>query len=218
VIGDQLPNVYLPLLISENSEAIVRGILESHFISGEALSILLRDPFGPEDFEAFIAERQRTIQDAIENLLIKDRLDLSPQLQTLDEEIEQVELSIRQIVDTSLDGDFSIVPPHVLQKIDERITRATKKNAAMDAEHYEKLSGKLEFFDLRELQDTIAAKSLWPRFEVRFSSKESLATKFDQLAELRNGIRHSRSVNEITQKEGEAAILWFKQVLGSKLK
>ena len=35
-----------------------------------------------------------------------------------------------------------------------------------------------------------------------------------QLAELRNGIRHSRTVDEVTRKEGEAAILWFKQVLG----
>ncbi len=47
-------------------------------------SILLRDPFGPDDFEAFITERQRTIQDAIENLLIKERLDLEPQLRDLD--------------------------------------------------------------------------------------------------------------------------------------
>jgi len=61
-----LPNEYLPTLIKANGEATVRGILESHFISLAALNILLRDPFGPDDFEAFIAERQRTIQDAIE--------------------------------------------------------------------------------------------------------------------------------------------------------
>ena len=34
-----------------------------------------------------------------------------------------------------------------------------------------------------------------------------------QLAELRNGIRHSRTVDEITRKEGEAAVLWFGEVL-----
>ena len=38
--------------------------------------------------------------------------------------------------------------------------------------------------------------------------------KFGQLADLRNGIRHSRTVDEVTKKEGEAAILWFRQVLG----
>ena len=33
------------------------------------------------------------------------------------------------------------------------------------------------------------------------------------LAELRNAIRHSRTVDEVTRKEGEAALLWFRQVL-----
>ena len=37
--------------------------------------------------------------------------------------------------------------------------------------------------------------------------------KFGRLAEFRNGIRRSRSVDEVKRKEGEAAILWFKQVL-----
>ena len=36
---------------------------------------------------------------------------------------------------------------------------------------------------------------------------------FGQLVDLRNGIRHSRLVDEITRKEGEAATLWFEQVL-----
>jgi hypothetical protein len=34
------------------------------------------------------------------------------------------------------------------------------------------------------------------------------------LAEMRNCIRHSRAVDEVTRKEGEAALLWFFQVLG----
>lgn len=214
VINDRLPNEYLPALIKANSEATVRGILESHFISPVALTILLRDPFGPDDFEAFVAERQRTIQDAIENLLIKERLDLPPQLRDLDAMIEQTELGVRKVVDVTLNSDESLIPSHVLQKVDERVMKATKKNAALNAEHYQILSGKLEFFDIRELQDTVTSKALWGRFEPRFTNKETLIAKFNQLVELRNGIRHSRTVDEITRKEGEAAILWFKQVLG----
>lgn len=213
VINDRLPNEYLPTLIQENGEPTVRAILESHFISPAALAILLRNPFGPDDFEAFIAERQRTIQDAIENLLIKERLDLPPQLRELDAAIEEVELGIPKGVDASLTGEASLIPSHVLQKVDERISRATKKNAALDAERYQTLVGKLEFFDLRELQDTVTSKALWDRFEPRFTNKETLIAKLNQLAELRNGIRHSRTVDEVTRIEGEAAILWFKQVL-----
>ena len=64
---------------------------------------------------------------------------------------------------------------------------------------------------LRELQDTILSKNLWRGFEKRFWNKEMLSAKFGQLAELRNGIRHSRSVDEVTRKEGEVTILWFEQ-------
>ena len=213
VIKARLPNTYLPELIEQSGEATVRGILESHFISPTAFDILLRDPFGSDDFEAFIAERQRTVQDAIENLFIKERLDLPPQLRDLDAATEQVELILRKTVETTLSNDASHLPHHVLQTVDERIARAVKKNAALDADRYQTLAGKLEYFDLRELQDTIISKSLWPQFEPRFSTKEALIAKFDQLAELRNGIRHSRAVSQIVSKEGEAAILWFRQVL-----
>ncbi|MBI4320150.1 MAG: DUF262 domain-containing protein [Chloroflexi bacterium] len=213
VIRDRLPNEYLPELIKANGEATVRAVLESHLVSPTALGILLRDPFGPDDFEAFVAERQRTIQEAIENLLIKERLDLSPQFRDLDADIEQCELGVRRVVDVTLDGNAALIPPHVLQKVDERVGQATKRNAAFDADRYKTLSGKLEFFDLRDLQDTIVSKTLWKSFEPRFTNKETLIAKFNQLAELRNGIRHSRTVDEVTRKEGEAAILWFQQVL-----
>lgn len=213
VIKARLPNEYLPELIKESGEATVRAILKSHFISGIAFDILLRTPFTSDDFEAFLSERQRTVQEAIENLLIKERLDLSPQLRSLDAEIEAVELSIRDNIRNVVAEDASLLPSHVLQKVNERVGRALKKNASMDVDRYERIEGKLEFFDLRELQDAIVAKSLWPRYEPNFGSKEALVLKFDQLAELRNGIRHSRAVSEIVRKEGEAAVLWFRQIL-----
>jgi hypothetical protein len=173
----------------------------------------LRNPFRVEDFELFVAERQRTIQEAIEHLLIKERLDLSPQLRELDESIELIELELRSMFANALGSDPTQIPPHIIVKVEERIQRAMRKNAALDAEYYQTLAGKLEYFDLRELQDAISSKMLWLRFEPRFTNKVVLATKFDQLAELRNGIRHSRKVDKITRKEGEAAILWFEHVL-----
>jgi hypothetical protein len=133
VINDRLPNEYLPTLIQENGESTVRAILESHFISNAALAILLSVPFGPNDFEAFIAERQRTIQDAIENLLIKERLDLPPQLRELDAAIEEAELGIRKVVDVTLNGNGSLIPSHVLQKVEERLSRAISRFASTSA-------------------------------------------------------------------------------------
>ena len=213
VIGDRLPNEYIPQLIAANGETTVRRILESHFVSPAALEILLRDPFTPDDFEAFIAERQRTIQDAIENLLIKERLELDPQLRELDERIERIELALRETVRHGLSSAGAALPSHVDEKVNERIHRALKRNPALNKDHYATLPGKLEYCDLRELEAIIINKSLWPRFRDRFVNKETLAAKFAQLAELRNGIRHSRTVDQVTRKEGEAAILWFEQML-----
>ena len=191
----------------------MRRILESHFISPAAFDILLRSPFTASDFEAFVAERQRTLQDAIENLLIKERLDLSPQLRDLDAATEQLELELRSIVEAKLDRDTSRVPSHVLQKVDERIARAVKKNAAPGRTTAAKLSQaswNTSTYESCRIQLLVKGHGL--NLRSRFGTKEALITKFDQLAELRNGIRHSRDVSEVVRKEGEAAIVWFRQV------
>lgn len=213
VISDRLPNQYLPELIASNGEDTVREILESHFISPAALEILLRDPFTTSDFEAFLGERQRTIQDAIEDLLIKERLDLPPRLRELDSEIERTELGLRAMISKSLSEDPELLPSHVQQKINERIRKAAKKNPALNPNDLNSISDQLPYADLSEIHDTLVTKALWPLFEERFGSKAVLTTRFGQLSELRNSIRHSRQVTEVTRKDGEAAILWFAQVL-----
>lgn len=212
-IADNLPNVYLQELIKDNGEKKVLEILQSHFISQTALKILLRDPFTPDDFDEFITERQRTIQDAIENLLIKQRLGLPMNLREIDAEIEDTELELRNVIIKALGNDALALPQHVQQKIDERLQRASKKNASLDMEYYQTLEGKLEYCDLRELQDIITSKKTWPEFQSCFSNKKALVGKFDQLAEVRNSIRHSRTVDEVTRMEGKASLLWFKKVL-----
>ena len=213
VITDRLPNEYLPKLVEANGEVTVRATLESHFISPGAFAILLHNPFTPADYEAFLTERQHTLQEAIEDLLVKERLGLPPQLRELDAQVEAIELALRYRTCEELGGDPAKLPSHVVQKIDGRIQAASKKNPALDPEHCATLSGKLEYADLRELQDTMTSKALTPLFQSRFPNKEALVKRFDQLAELRNGIRHSRTVDEVTRKEGEAALLWFQKLL-----
>lgn len=212
VINNQLPNKYLPKLIANSNERQICALFETHFISPIALKILLRDPFGPDDYEEFINERQHTILEAIENLLIKERLDLSPPLRELDSKIEKIELAIRKLIVSILDNNPNRLPPHISQNLKESIQRAVKKNPALDMKNYKDLSKILEFADLRQLQDIITSKTCWNYFEGFFKNKETLNTKFDQFVELRNSIRHTRTVNNIARKEGEAAILWFEQI------
>lgn len=212
VIRDKLPNEYLPELIEQNGESRVRAILESHLISPAAFDILKRPNFSASDFEEFINERQRTCVEAIESLLIKERLDLSPDLRDLDERVETVELALRTKIETSLSGQEDAFPHHVMEKVRQRLNRAQRKNPAFDKDHYATIGGMLEFCDLQELKDIILAKTNWQMFSDTFMSKEDLSKRVDQLAEMRNGIRHSRTIDVISRKDGEAALLWFEKV------
>jgi hypothetical protein len=142
-----------------------------------------------------------------------ERLSHRAVLSDLDVRIQRIELRLRAVIASALNRDANRLPPHVNQKADERVQSAAKKDAAFDADRYRVLPEKLEFCDLRELEDTVLSKALWPHFQARFTNKETLGAKFGQMAELRNSIRHSRAVDEITRKEGEAGILWFERVL-----
>jgi hypothetical protein len=99
------------------------------------------------------------------------------------------------------------VPQECLPTCSKRSANACRslcgKNPALSTDHYPSLTGQLDYFDSRELRDTSMSKALWPEFENRLGTKEALASRFGQLAELRNGIRHSRKVDEITRIDGE---------------
>jgi hypothetical protein len=213
VIADRLPNQYLPELIATNGRAKVEELMQSHFISPGALDILLRDPFTPDDFEFFTRERQRAIVAAIQSLLIGGRADLQPDLRALDEDVERIELALRALVATRLEDDLGQLPPHVRAKIDDRVARELRKNPGADPDYYASLGGALEFADLTELLGVMQSGHTAAHFSDTFPHKEGLISKFGQLGELRNGIRHSRTVSEIVRKEGEAAILWFDAAL-----
>ncbi|MCY4288537.1 MAG: DUF262 domain-containing protein [Aestuariivita sp.] len=212
VIRDKLPNAYLPELIAESGERKVRKIFASHLISPAAFDILMRPNFSRSDFEEFIAERQRTYIEAIESSLIEVRLDLSPGLHDLDERIETVELAVRVKIESALSAQADALPQHVRDKLRRRMDKEKKKNPSFDKDYKATFGEMLEFCDLQELKDIILAKSNWQTFSDTFKVKEEFSKRVDQLAELRNGIRHSRTVGEISRKDGEAALLWFEKV------
>ena len=211
-IRGRLPNEYLAELIESNGRASIQAVLETHLISGVALDILLRDPFTINDFDQFLSERDRTIRAAIEELLVKERLDLPIPLREIDGQIEAVELRLRTLL--AQECNVATFPEHVAQRARVRIQQFARTNPSIDAEQYGKeLMRILEFCDLQELQQAFVSKSTWPAFATRFGTKEVLSSRINQIASLRNAIRHSRAVDAITLKDGEAGLLWFQQAL-----
>ena len=213
IIRDRLPNEYLPELIETNGEAAVREILESHFISAHAFDILLEENFTADHFVAFLEERKRTLQQAMEQLLPEGLGPLPRPLRILNMELESVELSLRDLVASVLDGDSKLVPSNVLGSVRQRIGREVQRNPSLDLGREWTLDERLEYFDLRDLEQTITSKLTWRMFMPTFRSKEALGTRFTQLADLRNSIRHSRTVTGQAVKDAEAALHWFSGVL-----
>jgi hypothetical protein len=124
-------------------------------------------------------------------------------------------LKLRDIIGTSiLDEDFNqIVPAHIIDKVGKRIQNTLKKNPVLNSDDFKTTRKKLDYFDLQEYCDVIVSKSSWDSFEARFKNKSLLMEKFSKLGELRNSIRHTRDVDEVTLLEGKAAIIWIDQLL-----
>lgn len=178
---------------------------------------MLRDPFTKADFDAFLEERQNTIRDAIENILIKEKVEIPVALQELNGNIEKIELALRELIIEKLGNSFenykTTTPGHIQEKIKKRISTELKKKPYLSLEDFNSFEKRIHFFDLFEYYDLIVSKSNWSNFEAIFENKERLQTRFDQLSALRNAIRHTRGVSSIEKFDGEAAITWFTEIL-----
>jgi len=183
-----------------------------------------RDLWKRDFFESFLAERRKLIAEGINNFLkeyfeYESEEKIAIDLQPLNAEVENIELALRNKIDAILSEEteentyLEFVPQHIRVKTDSRIKSFIAKNPGEDRARFESFKAKLQFFDLQELKDIIIKKENWPFFEETFGSKGVLENRFNQLAELRNSIRHSRDITDAILKDGEAAISWFRSVL-----
>jgi len=218
IIRDSLPNVYIKKMFENNDKEKVYQVLNSHLISRKAVSILLRDNFTVDDFKEFIRERKNTIIDAIYNMFINQKVELPEHLKRLDNEIEDIELSLRKFIIDKLsvvtkEDIKEKIPSNIYDKMTQKINRERKRNPSNVEENINSGSYWFQFTDLQELQQIITSKIYWDRFSETFGSKDKLTNEFNDMANLRNAIRHSREADQITKMKGEASFLWFKQQL-----
>lgn len=211
-IGKDAPSIYLTEIRGALGDGL-DAVLRSHRLPAEPGSPLLED-----DFDAFVTWRLEHLDELVAEKTGRTEAPaaaVAPHLRAIDARVEQVELALRQLVQDRLNGDASLLPPHVELKVRERIDTAARKQPAIAHQGPPDLPTLLQYFDLRELQDTITTKNLWPEFADIFATKETLLMRFGQLAELRNAIRHSREVTPVMRNDGEAAIGWFRDIFSA---
>ena len=131
----------------------------------------------------------------------------------VDEESTALEISLRAVVNLLISGGVREIPQHVIAKVDQRIEDIARRNPAIDPAGFPTLSAKLEHFDLQDIQEVIVSRAHWDKFRFLFRRKETFEANFVQLTDLRNAIRHTRTVDEVTLKGGDYAVAWFKSAL-----
>ena len=217
IIRNRMPNEYLKEMLENNGPEKVYSVLASHLISRKAVAILLRDPFEKSDYDEFLQVRLETILDAIDDQLIKDKVEIPLALKKLNDAVEEIELKLRQLLIEKSNGDpdsyVAMTPPHIREKVNKRIEVELKKKPGLTEDDFSSFSVRLKYFDLFEYYDTIVSKANWDKFEMKFKNKPQLESRFNQLSTLRNCIRHSRDITAIEKLDGEAAIAWFKHTL-----
>jgi hypothetical protein len=209
-ILDKPPSEYLEPLVTAGSE----GAFGAQCIPIDA------ELLEPTSYDRFLAARRDLIAERLNLFLGTSSLErgherVDPRLRELDEQLSAVELRLRKLINDELGGDRTLLPTHVSQRISERMAAKRRSNPRSQPAEETDLLDSMGYCDLRELQDVMTSRALWARFAPTFASKENLAIRFAQLAELRNAIRHSRTVDDVARKDGEAALLWFRGVLGS---
>jgi hypothetical protein len=219
IIRNRMPNEYIKEMLENNEKEKVYKVLASHLISKKAVEILLREPFTKNDFDEFLQERLETIRNAIENQLIKEKINVPIALQTLNKDIETIEIKLRKLIIIKTDDDFetykTTTPSHIQEKVEKRIDLDLKKKPGLSKKDFSRFSNRLKYFDLFEYYDTVVSKNNWHKFEQVFQNKSQLQNRFNQLSTLRNCIRHSREISSIERLDGEASIKWFYQTLNN---
>jgi len=217
IINNRMPNEYLKEMFENNNSDKVFDVLSSHLLSRKAVSILLRFPFSKEDFQEFLSERQITIKDSIESKLINEKIDVPVALQTLNSNIEKIELKLRDLLVERIGNEYEnykiATPSHIHEKVEKRLGSEIRKKPSLSLNDFRSFKDRLKFFDFFEYYETIVSKTNWKVFEDSFGNKELLQSRFNQLSTLRNCIRHSRDVTLIEKLDGEAATEWFNQIL-----
>lgn len=129
--------------------------------------------------------------------------------------LDSLENSIRDIINLLLSKNQKdywkiLIPDNVRGKVAERILERVSKHP-YERGYYESSDKKLDFCDMRDYLKIILDN--WNIFVNYFASKTEVEKHFNNLINFRNALKHSRQVNDVEKKEGEAAAEWIKKVI-----
>jgi hypothetical protein len=141
-IGKNPPSRYLAEIRSVLGHGLV-AVLASHRLPSELDSVLMTD-----DYDGFLTWRLEHLGELLAEKAGTTGPPLPsvpPHLRTLDVRIEEVEIALRRLICDSLDGEAGQLPPHVQQKVRERMAAAARKQPVRAQQSSPELSDQLQY-------------------------------------------------------------------------
>lgn len=204
-ILDQKPNDYFARYNHENTE--FNDALDAQLIK-------YSDAIKNNDYRLFIKERAGLIKKEFE------RLTGSKIIQILgvnaNKAIDDIELKLRLLINNKLtekvgrDYWDKVIPQDITSKVKIKIAEYLRKNPYL-------IEQQLTSYDRLCQCDTMDYSNIvlknWEHFEQFFGSKYETEKRFITLKDFRNAVKHVKEINFILQREAEAALEWFSQIL-----
>ena len=148
-----------------------------------------------------------TVRAAIENMFKEN----------ISETIDLIENTLRSVIDKRL-KEFhgnkfwkTTIPGDIQEKVKKRIDEQIKKYPWLKPFPDKSSFNKWDFCDVGDYLKIILKN--WNLFQDLFLQKEGLSQHFKNFSNIRNSVKHNRSMNEVEVKLGEASIIWLARTL-----
>ncbi|MBZ5644655.1 MAG: DUF262 domain-containing protein [Acidobacteriia bacterium] len=212
-IKDRPPSEYFAEFRgSDGNNPNFDAALRSHLIPSGADS-----PIWMDDYDAFLQQRTELIWAEILKAVGEGDIYNSGAPVPRDQArlaVDEIEVKLRRIVHdimrTHLGDDYwkTAVPGDLQAKIKERIT---ERNRSKVVTRIDDPLIRLQYADIMDLHKIVDKN--WDLFKDHFESRETLKSHFLALKNYRNPLGHVRDIDVVEQKQGEAAIIWFRRSL-----
>lgn len=205
------PSEYISLFIKNyynQQEQKFIDVLDTHFIDDSCLQFMKDD-----NFDNFLKSRQSLLKKEYRNRIgggseVESKIEDDP-----DETINELEEKIRILIDKKLSSEnndywASLIPQGVKDRVKEKVDYHFSKHPSdgtKELSNYDKLC----FCDISDYHEIITSRLNWHLFETIFGKKSETDKHFGNLKEYRNCIKHSRPMNNVIRKQGEASLEWI---------
>lgn len=211
------PSEYIPLFVFEkfrNDENVFKELLKSHLID-EATFLDMKE----DKLDEFLFGRQTLIKKEL-----RERIGSGAEVESKIKDdpnnfIDEIEEKVRIMIDdvlTQKNSDYwgTLIPQGVRERIKEKINYHNSRHPgenSLERDSFDKLC----FCDIMDYHEIITSRVNWADFETRFGKKSETDKHFGNINEYRNCIKHSRPMNNVIKKQGEASLEWIHSILQS---